>query len=531
METDQSSLDVLLKRLRDILGSEAVSTLEPQLRLYSADLYADGASRCAAVIRPSDRQGLASAVSVISEADYAIVCRGGGLSYTNGYTPIHPRTIVVDMAALDRIIALDEASMYVTVEAGTTWKQLYDVLKPRGLRLPFFGTFSGAQATVGGGLSQGALFLGTARYGQAADIVLGLEVLLPDGRLVRTGQKAFKNGTPTYRGYGPDLTGMFLHDGGALGIKTAATLRLIEAPEFTDYASFVFPTLTEAVAALCDVARSGAAEDAYAFDPVSTAKNLQSHGIAEDLRTLSKVVRTQRGLLKGIHAGAKLALAGRRFAPQGLYSLHTAGAGRSLHAVKADMGAIRTRAVRNGGTEIPNSIPKAVRADPFPPLNGVLGSKGERWVALNAKFAHAEAPKAISEIEAVLGRHATDLEAHGVSLTRLMIAISNHSFSYEPVFHWSDEWLPLHRSAPEPSHLKSLGAEPAANPAARALVHEVRRELVQLFSELGAASNQIGKLYPYLDSLESNTRELVQIFKTKVDPGSHLNPGVLGLGR
>ena len=126
------------------------------------------------------------------------------------------------------------------MQAGVTWAQLYEALKPKGLRLPFFGTFSGVRATVGGGMSNGALFFGTARYGTGADNLLGLEVVLADGTRVRTGQAAFKNGKPFYRTYGPDLTGLFTHDAGTLGIKTEATLRLIQWPEEYGYLSFVF---------------------------------------------------------------------------------------------------------------------------------------------------------------------------------------------------------------------------------------------------------------------------------------------------
>ena len=131
--------------------------------------------------------------------------------------------------------------MYVTVEAGVTWRQIHEALRPHGLRLPCFGTFSGAAARVGGGLSSGALFFGTARYGTVADSLLGLEVALADGTLLRTGQAAFRGvRKPAYRTYGPDLTGPFVHDCGALGIKTKATFRVIRAPAATGYASYAF---------------------------------------------------------------------------------------------------------------------------------------------------------------------------------------------------------------------------------------------------------------------------------------------------
>ncbi|GIR69363.1 MAG: hypothetical protein CM15mP74_06140 [Halieaceae bacterium] len=59
--------------------------------------------------------------------------------------------------------------------------------------------------------------MGTARYGSAADIVVGMEVIDGSGRRIRTGQAAFHNGRPGFRQYGPDLTGLFVHDAGHLG--------------------------------------------------------------------------------------------------------------------------------------------------------------------------------------------------------------------------------------------------------------------------------------------------------------------------
>ncbi len=521
--------DRIVDTLKEILGAEAVITDDAERAFYSTDVYSAPPAPSAAVIRPKDVASLAKAIGAATQAGYAVIGRGGGMSYTNGYAPRRADTITVDVAALNKIIEISAEGMYITVQAGVTWKQIYDALNPLGLRLPFFGTFSGIKATVGGGLSQGALFMGTARYGQGADILLGLEVVLADGTRTRTGQAAFKNGKPFYRTYGPDLTGVFTHDGGAFGIKTEATLRLIEAPQAQDYGSFVFPTIESTIDALADIARSGAAEEAYAFDPASTQKNLRFHDIVADFKTLMKVIGGQGGILRGLKEGAKLALAGRDFVEDNVYSIHVVCAGRTMEAAKADLDEIRKRAAKHGGAEIPNSIPKATRANPFQPLNGVLGPQGDRWAALNAKVAHQDARKLVAAGEALLARHKAEMDAHGIFMTRLFIALSNHAFSYEPVFHWFDEWLPIHKRTPEPAHLKKLGDEPQPNPAARAVVHRIRAEMTQLFADHGASSNQIGKLYPYLDSLEAPTAGLIRAFKTAVDPDGQLNPGVLGL--
>jgi D-lactate dehydrogenase (cytochrome) len=522
----QNRNDRLVERLIDILGKDAVITDAAERRFYSADVYSEG-EHCAAAIKPKDVPTLAKAISTATSSGYAVIGRGGGMSYTNGYTPVRPDTVTVDVGALNRIIEINEADMFITVEAGVTWKQIYDALKPKGLRLPFFGTFSGFRATVGGGLSQGALFMGTARYGQGADIVLGLEVVLADGTVITTGQGGFKNAKPFYRTYGPDLTGLFIHDSGAFGIKTKATLKLIRTPKAIGFASFAFPSIDLAGQAMSEVARSGIAEEAYIFDPESTDKNMASANVVEDLKTLAGVVKGQGSFAKGIIEGAKLIMAGRSFAKDGMFSLHMVAGGRAEAAVEADLAAARDIAARFKGEEMPNSIPKAVRADPFKPLNSVLGPKGDRWAAMNAKVAHSDAQKVIAAGEKLLEPYKDRMKQHGIWVSRLFIAIDSYAFSYEPVLHWDDSWLPVHVRTPEPGHLAKL-KEPAPNPEAAKLVHDIRLKFAELFAEFGASSNQIGKTYPYLASLKPETQAFVTRLKDMLDPGRQLNPGVLG---
>jgi D-lactate dehydrogenase (cytochrome) len=521
-----ASVDELVAALTSALGMGGIVLDLEERRAVSADVYSRGAT-CAALLKPRDKHALAVAVGTCTRLGYAVLPRGGGLTYTGGYTPPHEHSVVLDTTGLNRIVEIAEEDMYVTVEAGVTWKQLYEALAPRGLRLPFFGTFSGSGATVGSGVANGALFFGTARYGTAADCTLGLEVALADGTLVKTGQAAF-GGKPFYRTYGPDLTGLFTHDSGALGVKVEVTFRLMRTPAHTGFASFAFAGVEAASAALAEVSRSGVAEEAYLFDPDSTRKNLGGVDFAQGLEMLGKVVRGQSGLLKGLKAGARLALAGRHFADD-VYSLHAVCAARNAPALEADLAACRAIATGLGGAVLPDSIPRACRADPFPPMNGVLGTEGDRWAALNAKVAHSAAPALIRDAEALLDGHAAEMEAHGIWMSRLMIAMSTHAFSYEPVFHWNDEWLPIHRRAPEPAYLARL-SEPAANPVAREVVHRIRGEMLALFARHGAASNQIARTYPYLDSMAPSTRRMLEAIKRAVDPACLLNPGSLGLG-
>lgn len=515
----------LVAGLAACLGRERVITDPAERVLLSTDLYAEGAT-CAAAIRPADTAALALAVRAATRAGYAVVPRGGGLSYTGGYVPDGEGAVIVDTRDLAGIVELDAEGMTLTVRAGTTWEAIDAALAPRGLRLPYFGTFSGRVATVGGGLSGGALFYGTARYGAAADNVLDLQVVCADGRVLRTGQAALRHGKPFYRTHGPDFTGLFLHDGGALGIKTEATFRLIERPAHTGFLSWAFPDATAAAAALSAIGRSGATEEAYVFDPATTARGMAASTLSGDLRRLGGIVTGQGGLLAGLRAGARVALAGKRLVPEGWHSLHLVCAGRTAAALEADLAQCAALLARHGGREIPNSIPMGVRAAPFDNLNGVVGPRGERWLALNAKVRHGDAPRVIDRFTAMIGGYRARMAAARVTHSTLFTAINTHAFSFEAVYHWPDRWLPLHRAVAAPAFLAGLPPD-APNPAGAALVAELRERTLDLFDELGVASNQLGRTYRYYDNLAPPTRALLDALKAALDPQGLMNPGVL----
>lgn len=521
----------LAQDLRERLGDEAVLDGEQDRLLYSTDLLEAGATS-ALVVRPGSIEDLEIAVSLIGKSGFGIAPRGGGLTYVRGYTPSREGIVTIDMGRMNRILEVNERDMYITVEAGTTWRQIYEELKPRGLRLPFFGTFSGRGATVGGGLSNGALFFGTARYGTAAEIALGLEVVLMNGKRLQTGQRIVARAeTPFFRTFGPDTTGLFTHDAGAFGIKAHATLRMIRTPAHTDYLSFGFKDRAQALAALSEIGRSELAEEAFVMDPAKTKAALSAPtSILKDSRTLAKVIGQERSLIGGLRSGVKLALAGRDFIEEGCYSLHMACSGRSQAAVAADMAAARAYLTKMGGSELPNSIPKVSRAEIFASLEAVVGAKGERWAAINAKTSHSDAPMLVESAEALIETYRADVDRLEIEVSRLLTVISNHAFSYEIVFAWKDKWLPMHH-ATYGAKLASTFDEPQDNPEARALVMKVRQELINLFAQQGAASSQIGRSYPYVEILRDQPRNLIEGIKRIVDADGLMNPGALGLTR
>jgi FAD/FMN-containing dehydrogenase len=349
-----------------------------------------------------------------------------------------------------------------------------------------------------------------------------------DGTLMRTGQWALqKAAKPVFRNFGPDLTGLFLHDGGALGIKTKASLRLIRTPAATGFASFAFVSFEKAALALSGIARAGIAEEVYVLDPISVAAE-RERGIGAAIAAARAVARSAGGGFAALRALIGLARGGRSVVPAGAYTLHCVFAGSSEAAVAADRVTARAIAVGHGGASIPASVPRVARGDPFPNLNAVLGHDGSRWVALNAKVAHSDGVPLIAAHQRLMARHSPAMVERGVSVTYLLSALGTHTFSFEAVFHWKDAWLPIHAAKVDADLLKSY-REPSADPLARELVATLREETVRLFREFGAASNQIGRTYPYLDALNCAPASLIRGLKALLDPKGLMNPGVLGL--
>lgn len=517
----------VLDALRQIAGNDHVLTDAGDLRFFSSDVLRE-ADPAEVVLQPGTVEELAQAVKTATAAGLAVIPRGGGLSYTDGYLPQRTHSMIVDMRRLDRILEINTQDMYVTVEAGCTWKALFEALKDKGVRTPYFGPLSGLYATIGGALSQNSMFFGSGLHGNAVDSVLGLEVVLADGQLLKLGSAATPyNPSPFFRGYGPDLAGIFLADCGALGFKVQATLRLIPYPEATQYASFGFDTKEQICAAMSEVSRQGLAAECFGFDPYWQGRRLEREGLIKDIKSLAGVARSGKTLLSGVKEAAKVMVAGRRLFEGVTYSMHVVAEGRDDAAVDGAMAAIREIALAQG-EEISNSLPKVMRGTPFPPPNSMLGPDGERWVPIHALVPHSRIGATIQAIHDFFSERADVVESHGIEWGYLLATSGHSTFLVEPVFLWKDSRQLYHNRYLEDSYLKGLKSYPE-NLAARAAVIELRSALAQVFMKLGAAHFQIGKSYPYRQGREPATYTLLQAIKAAVDPRGLMNPGALGL--
>lgn len=500
-------------------GAE-VLTDPASLDFYAHDIYARGAD-LAAVVRPASTSELAAAVGIAAAHRLAVIPRGGGMSYTGGYTADAPGAVLVDLARMDRVLTINRTDMTVTVEAGCTWATLDEALRPLGLRTPFWGTLSGLKATVGGGMSQNCLFWGTGRHGTGTESCVSLEVVLADGTLLKTG-------SDFARPYGPDLTGLFLGDTGALGIKATVTLRLIPEAQAHGYASFTFAAREAVLAALADIERAGIATECFGFDPALNAIRMRRDSLASDAKALMGMMRAQGSLLKAVKEGAKVALAGRDFIADAQFSLHVLAEGRIQPAADADIAEARRIALAHGGSEVENTIPKIIRANPFGPLNSLLGPDGERWAPVHGLLPHSRAQACYAAIEALFAANRSDMARLGVHTGTLIAAVGGKGVIIEPCLYWPDARNPLIEATPEPAHLARLPRH-AANPAARALAHRLKLELIDLFHAHDAVHLQIARTYRYRDSLAPAADALLAAVKRQLDPEGRMNPGALGL--
>jgi FAD/FMN-containing dehydrogenase len=516
--------------LKSILGEQAVLTDAHSRSYFSTDLSFEPAAIADTVIAPDDIDALARAAELCHRHDVALVPRGGGMSYTRGYVPTREKSVLVDLRKLNRIIEINEQDMFVTVQCGCTWNDLYEALKAKGLRTPYYGPLSGLYATVGGALSQNSLFHGSGIHHTAAESCLGLKVILADGRIAQTGSGAHVHSNGFYRHFGPDLTGLFTADTGAMGIKVEATLRLIKTPAATICASYGFEKLEEMLTAQTAIAREGIASECYGFDPFYNA-GFEDKGftMSEGLSVLADVVRSSGSVLSGIKNALKVATQGKKVLSNINYSLHIAIDGPTQEAAASMMAIAENHVTANGGAPVGNAIPLAFRSQPFGGVRTILlGGKGEVWIPVHGFFPLSRAVDAALTTERYFAEHKATMDKYNIK-TSYLTCFSGAEFVIEPSLYWFDELGEFRLSLIEPEYREGWGAI-KADPETREVALKLREGLRELFFQLGACHLQLGKYYPFQESIgNETTRSILQGVKRVVDSKGLMNPGALGL--
>jgi FAD/FMN-containing dehydrogenase len=220
----------MIEKLRDIVGAANVLTAPQDTRPYFTDWRRQYSGSAEAVVRPASTAEVAAVVRLCADAGVAIVPQGGNTGLSGGSVPTgQAREIVLALGRMARIRELDRLNDTITVEAGCVLANVQRAAEDAGRLFPLSLAAEGS-CQIGGNLSTNAGGVNVLRYGSAREQVLGLEVVLPDGR-VWDGLRGLRKDNTGY-----DLKQLFLGAEGTLGIITAAVLRLHPKPSATSTA-------------------------------------------------------------------------------------------------------------------------------------------------------------------------------------------------------------------------------------------------------------------------------------------------------
>lgn len=257
-----AAVEEALKRIRAALDDrgwvEDPKEMEPWL-VDSRGLYH---GKCLGMVRPTSTDEVASVMREAYAAGIPIVPQGGNTGRVAGATPDQSgRMLLINLSRMNAIRAIDPANDTMTVEAGCILKTLQEAADKEDRLFPLS---LGAEGTcqIGGNLASNAGGINVLRYGNARDLVLGLEVVLPDGRIWNGMTGLRKNNT------GYDLKHLFMGSEGTLGIITAAVLKLFPKPKVRATALVALADLDSALTLLADAkAASGGTLTSFELMP------------------------------------------------------------------------------------------------------------------------------------------------------------------------------------------------------------------------------------------------------------------------
>lgn len=245
----------LQQSLLKILGKDKVITDELDLMYYSYDSsFLTRLERVVpdAVALPKSTADVQKIMAFAFENSISVTPRGAGTGETGGSAPLSGG-IVLDLSTWDEIVEVDVANMQVVVRPGVIHSDLNDHLAGFNLFFPP-DPGSSKMCTIGGMVANNASGLRAVKYGATEQYVLGLEVVLPDGRIITTGgmnSKAIKNVS------GLNLTKLFVGSEGVLGVITRIRLRCWPKPRARGIVMAVFDHLDDAPAAVLEVYQAG----------------------------------------------------------------------------------------------------------------------------------------------------------------------------------------------------------------------------------------------------------------------------------
>lgn len=241
--------EMIRSELEEVVGEAHISTTESDRLIYSCDWFwasqmwldrGNPLSMPDYVVHPASVEEISSILQIANNYRIPVIPWGGG-SGTQGAALALYGGIILDLKRLDRILEIDEQSLTVTAQAGINGTQLEWALNERGLTLPHYPASANC-ATLGGYLAPRGSGTISTKYGKAEDLVMNMQIVLPDGRVIRTPP------LPNHAS-GPDFMRLFLGTEGTLGVITEATMQVDYLPQTRLFRALLFESLGSALEA------------------------------------------------------------------------------------------------------------------------------------------------------------------------------------------------------------------------------------------------------------------------------------------
>jgi FAD/FMN-containing dehydrogenase len=462
----------LIDRLRQHLGPAGILTDPADTDAYCEDWRRLYHGSTPAVLRPANTAEVADAVRLCAERGVPIVPQGGNTSMVGGAAVSEDGSqIILSLSRMNKVRKIDTVDMTMAIEAGVTLKAAQLAAEEADCLLPLSISSEGS-AQIGGVLATNAGGNNTVRYGNARDLVLGLEVVLPDGQVWNGLRRLHKDNT------GYCLRQLFVGSEGTLGIITAAVLKL-------------FPRPREIAVALCAVASPEAALQLF--------QACQQHDAAA-IQAFEYMSGAGMALVERFIPAAKPPLA----APAAHYVLLELATPRQGAGLRAALEELLGKAMEQG------IVADAVIAD----------SGLQRAAIWKLREEHSEAQKRAgasvkNDISVPVSRAPELIRRATIDCERLVPGIRCVPFG-----HLGDGNIHFNLVQPE-------GADGAAFMARDHELMDAINEIVRDLDGSFSAEHGIGRLKPYMmpDWRGGTELDLMRRIKAALDPAGLLNPG------
>ncbi len=239
---------LLNERLRAIVGPDALLTSPSELFVYECDAYTVEKKRPDVVVFPTSTEHVVRIVQLCNELNVPFLPRGSGTSLAGGCLAVGGG-VVISLTRMKKILEVNYRDRYAVVEPGVVNLWLTNHLRGQNYHFAPDPSSQGA-CTIGGNAATNSGGPHTLKYGVTVNHVLGVELVLPDGRVVRTGGPAEDN--PGY-----DLTGVIIGSEGTFGVTTKVWCRITRNPEAYRTLLGVFETVDDATNTISDIIGSG----------------------------------------------------------------------------------------------------------------------------------------------------------------------------------------------------------------------------------------------------------------------------------